>query len=418
MSQKPLNPWIWSLYDFANSFASIIVSFYFSLFVVTSLGRSDLWVSAPVALTTVLLVLTLPFFGSIADRMKRYKPTLALTTIIAIAALFSLGVFAALSLHHPWMFIFVLLFYFLFQYFYQAAFAFYMPFMQELSKKHERSFVASIGLAAGQLGNVVALLIAVPFVESGIHFAGTTGIPLVFCFGAVMFFILYIPFHLKFREPNEHSAEFYQYIPKSIKELFTHLLELRKYPNVLRYLIAYYFFADAILTLQLFASLYLEKIGFLATKGMTYAFVVGLIMAVVGALITPWFARKVGNLKKALSGVLLSWSVLLLLLVVAKTHWQMVIIVGLNGLAFGMLFALSRIMYSKIIPADQPAKYFGLYVLFERFASVLGPLVWSGGVAVFIFTGEITKYRIATALLAIMVLIAYAIFRTVKEEYH
>ena len=134
-------------------------------------------------------------------------------------------------------------------------------------------------------------------------------------------------------------------------------------------------------------------------------------------MLTPWVNKKIGNLKKAISITILVWSILLFLMAIAVTPVQMFIMLILNGFAFGTLFSLSRIMYSKLIPKDEPAKYFGLYVLFERFASILGPLIWSFSTFIFAFAGEETKYRFAIGSLAILVLISYFVLRKVKEDY-
>src|SRR3989344_349048 len=400
------NPWIWSLYDFANSLASIIVSFYFSLFVVSQLGKSDVWVSVPVAITTFLLLATLPFLGSVIDKVKRYKPALYTTTILAICALILLGIFASKIILNSNLFIFVIIFYFLFQYFYQIAMAFYLPFLQSLSQRHSRDFVASLGLAIGQLGNIVGLAIAFFIVGSDLNILGLSKIPLAFCFGAILFLIFFFIFNKKFKEEDYHIDRQVSFLPRSFKELFAQFTILKKEKNVLWYLIAYYLFADAILTLQLFASLYLDKVGLLDSGLRTVAFSIGLLTAVIGALLTPWFHKKIGNLKRAISIIIVIWSLLLFVLALAITPTQMTIIIGLNGLAFGILFSLSRIIYSKIIPKDEPAKYFGMYVLFERFASILGPLIWSFSTIIFAFAGEEIKYRFAIGSLGVLVLIS------------
>lgn len=410
------NPWIWSLYDFANSFASIIVAFYFSLFVVGSLGKSDIWVSAPVAIATLLLLLTLPFYGSVADRMKRYKPALFATTLISIAALFLMGIFSSGASRSPAFFVGIIICYFLFQYFYQAALSFYLTFLQHLSKTYSREFTASLGLAAGQLGNVVGILIAFPIASSDIPVFGISGPPLAFCLGAILFLIFFLPFHFKFQESAATPTAFENFLPRSFRELVTQFRDLKREKNILRYLIAYYLFADAILTLQLFASLYLEKVG-LFEKGMqTGTFAFGLLTAIIGAMLTPWFHRKIGNTKRAVGIMIIVWSILLLGLALAQTNTQMIVTVILNGFAFGSLFSLSRIMYSKLIPQDQSGKYFGFYVLFEKFASILGPLLWSLSAWLFVSAGD-NRYRFAIGSLAILVLVSYFVLKGVKEDY-
>ena len=209
------SPWIWSLYDFANSLANIMLSFYFSLLVVTTLGKSDAWVSIPVALTTILLLFTLPYLGSVTDRMRRYKPALAITTLLSIAALFLLGLSAAHAATSPFAFGGMVVFYFLFQYFYQAAFGFYLPFLQTLSKTHTRSWVASLGFAIGQFGNIVGLVIAYPLIASSFSLLGLTKVPLVFCLGALLFLVCYAIFHWYFHEEAYAGVE--------VRSIFPHM---------------------------------------------------------------------------------------------------------------------------------------------------------------------------------------------------
>jgi UMF1 family MFS transporter len=149
----------------------------------------------------------------------------------------------------------------------------------------------------------------------------------------------------------------------------------------------------------------------------TIAFVIGLLTAVIGALITPWMSKKIGNLKKAAGITILVWTALLVALALAQSPIQMTVMFGLNGFAFGILFSLSRIIYSKIIPAHEPAKYFGIYVLFERLASIIGPLVWSLSTILFAFAGDENKYRFAIGALAVLVLLSYFTLQKVKEDY-
>ena len=414
---RALSPLTWGIYDFANSLASIAVAFYFAPYVVQELGRGDLWVSVPVALATVLLLLTLPFFGMVADRIGRYKPALAATTGLAIAALLGLGIATQLTRTEPAWFWAVLACYLVFQYAFQAALAFYYPYLQEIARRHSRERTVSVGSAAGQLGNIVGLAAFFPLASGAVVIIGFSGAPLIFLLAAALFLAGYAVFSTRFDENRADAAQARGLLPRSFGEVIGQLRDLRNEPNILRYLVAYYLFADAILTLNLFMSLYLGTVGGLGTGEKTLTFVLGLVAAVVGALLTPWFLRKVGNLKRAQLWLLGAWSVLLLLLAFARTPAQFMAIAAVNGLSFGMLFCTSRVIYSKLIPPDQPARYFGIYVLFERFASVLGPLVWSACALAFAFTGPATRYRFALGALAVVVAGAYAVMRGVREEY-
>src|SRR5690606_37618849 len=133
------------------------------------------------------------------------------------------------------------------------------------------------------------------------------------------------------------------FLPRSFSEFFEHIGDLKKERNVLRFLIAYNLFADAILTLHLFASLYLDKVGHLSPGLKTTGFAMGVFTGIIGAMLTPWILKFVGNLKKALSVSIIVWSVLLLAMAHAITPIQFIVILALNGLGFGSLFSMARI---------------------------------------------------------------------------
>ena len=267
--------WLWSLYDFANSLAFINVSFYFVLWFVSDLKGSSIWVSIPVALSTIVLFFTLPALGAFSDKIRRRMPFLIVFSLCAIVSLFLLGFLAVKTnaLSQP-VLIGIVILYFLFQYFYQAALAFYNPFIDDLSVGKTKEFISGIGMAAGQVGNIIGLLLVFPIAQGKFSFLGLSGRSSTFLVGAILFLIFSLPvfIFLKDRSSKTEVGFEKQKLGKSFKETLKDLKNIRQYPGVLSYLISYYLFSDAILTLQLFASLYLEKVGGLADKQKTIAF--------------------------------------------------------------------------------------------------------------------------------------------------
>lgn len=167
------------------------------------------------------------------------------------------------------------------------------------------------------------------------------------------------------------------------------------------------------LTLQLFGTFYLDVVGKLNDKQKIIAALVGLGFGVIGAFISPIVARWLKSTKKAIATFIGLWAIFLALLAVVSTPLMFMILAILNGFAFGSLFALSRAYYSNITPKDKQAELFSIYVLFEKAASILGPLVWSLTVLSFASYG-LAKYRFAMFSLAILVAISFIIFRYAK----
>ena len=64
-----------------------------------------------------------------------------------------------------------------------------------------------------------------------------------------------------------------------------------------------------------------------------------------------------------------------------KAAWEFYVLAAAVGLVQGGIQSLSRSMYSRLIPPEKAAEYFGLYNLLGKSAAVLGPLMmgWSNG---------------------------------------
>ena len=72
---------IWSLYDFANSFVFITFLLYFSKWLVVNQGLSDWWYNATYIIGSVGLVIFAPWLGSRADKFAKGRRYLTLSTI-------------------------------------------------------------------------------------------------------------------------------------------------------------------------------------------------------------------------------------------------------------------------------------------------------------------------------------------------
>ncbi len=397
--------WLWTSYDLANSLASVTVAFYFSLWLVKERGASDLWVSLPMAIATFILLITLPYFGKLSDQMGKRKPFLAVTTTVAAAALMALGWYASGVdvLTNGSLAVIVILFS-VYQYCFQAALAFYMAYLADLAVAKSKEAVAGLGVAAGQMGNIIGLIVALPLAEQ-------SGRPMALLLGGAMFLVVALPMLIWLPEAKRTSG---QAVMASPKEMLRSLKDIRAVPGLLRYLLVFYLFADALLTLNAFVSLYLEEVGGMTDKTKTLVMVIGLLLAVLSGTVADRLMRAIGSLKRAMSVLILTWVVFIIALALVTSPVAFGIVASLNGFAFGALFALSRAYYSDLAPRHRQGEFFGYYVLFERFASMIGPLLWSLVALLFIDLGA-DRYRFSVASLAILVALSYVLLRKVPE---
>ena len=66
-------------------------------------------------------------------------------------------------------------------------------------------------------------------------------------------------------------------------------------------------------------------------------------------------------------------------------------------------------------PKERLGEYFGLYSTFQRFASIIGPLLW-GMVTLFLVQYPIFKYRLAGLALIALIIVGTLILKGVREE--
>jgi UMF1 family MFS transporter len=417
-SQSPQRKiWLWASYDFANSLGFIGVSFYFGLWFLTELGGSDVWMSGAVAASTLLLLVTLPFLGHFSDAMGRRMPFLMGMTLLCILSMLGLGI-AGSGLHSlDWMTtLLIILFYFLFQYSYQASFAFYHAFLRDLStKKYTAERISGFGMGWGQIGNLLGLVLLFPIAQGTIPFPGS-GKPTVFIAAAILFFLCSLPVFFFFRAPGIVSTQGSKLLSvgDTLRGTLRDFRAIRRHPGVVAYLITYYLFADAVLTLTLFITSYLDAVGHLDDKQKNIVLFASALFGMLGAYISPLFIRLFGSRKKALGAFIGSWVIVISMLAVARTPVIFAVAILLNGFVYGVLFSLSRAFFALLIPRDKQVEFFSVYVLFERAASILGPLVWSGVAFLFIAHGP-DRYRFSMASLAILVALSFVALRYVKE---
>ena len=413
-SRQKRDVWLWALYDFANSIAFVNLSLYFGLWFITEHHGSDAWMSASVAISTIAILLLLPVLGKMSDHARRRMPFLAVCSLLCIASLialgFVMGITETLTLTAT---IIVIALYSFFNFFYNSCFAFYDAFLREFTmsgRSLERT--SGFGMGMGQVGNVVGLALAIPLAQGKVSFLGMTGKPLIFVIAGVLFLLCALPVFLllKDRPAATDSVK----LGRSIRETFHDLRHIRKYPDVFWYLVTYCLFADAMLTLAMFVSSYLDIVAKMPDTQKSITFILAVFAGVIGSFVCPLFVRLCATRKRAISLCIALWTVVLILFVTTTTPWLFTIIVALNGFAFGALFSLSRAFFAHLVPADKQAEMFSLYALFERTASIFGPLLWSATAAAFAPFGP-DRYRFSIIALAILVLISFFTMQKVKE---
>ncbi|WP_052390090.1 MFS transporter [Streptomyces sp. NRRL B-24484] len=190
----------------------------------------------------------------------------------------------------------------------------------------------------------------------------------------------------------------------SLRELARTLRGMRRYPLTLLYLAAFLCYNDGIQTVVSQASLYgSEELGMDQTS-LVAAVLLVQIVAIGGALLLGRIAGRYGA-KRTVLGSLVAWVFTLALGYVMPAHkpiWFFAL-ACMIGLVLGGSQALSRSLFSHLIPAGKEAEYFSFYKISDRGTSWMGPLVF--GLA-YQLTGS---YRSAIISLLVFFVIGFAV---------
>lgn len=400
----------WYFYDWANSaFSTTVVTVFLGPYLTTVTGNAadangfvhplgipvlaDSFFPFMVSLSVLLQVFFLPILGAIADYSHMRKQMLALFAYI--------GAFATMGLYFLQGDNYLLggILFLIANLSFGASIVFYNAFLPDIAAPDDRDKVSSQGWALGYLGGGLLLLANLALFLQAESFGITQGhaVRIGMASAGVWWAIFtIIPLlSLRPRHPRKNLPAGQGYLGVGFRQLGHTLRNLPGYPQTLLFLIAYLLYNDGIQTvIALSAQFGSQELGMPESSLITLILIVQ-FMAFGGALLFGYLARWLGT-KRAIIVSLVIWTATVVYAYAfLQTHTQFFIMGGVIAIVLGGSQALSRSLFSQMIPQGQEAEYFSLYEVSERGTSWLGPLFF--GLALQ-FTGS---YRIALLSVAI-----------------
>lgn len=394
----------WMTYDWANSafsttVAGALLAPYLTLLAQSAVGENGTVLSLGalgsvtaksfatlyVSISVGLQVFFLPILGAIVDHSNLKKRMMALFCLGGVTAT-CLMFFLQGNLY-----LFGGLLFILANLCFGAALVFYNSFLPQICTEDRRDSVSSRGFAAGYFGGGLllalnfALVLAAP--KLGISDALAVRISLLSAglwwggFSLITFALL------KSRPPSKTLPPGRSYLATGFTELKSTFRELRRLPHTLRYLVGYLFFNDGIQTVIYAAATFLSQELFVS-RGQkdNPAFLLAIFLMVqfiafAGALLFERIAAWAGT-KRAIMLSLVIWaSIVIYAYGFFSTVTDAWVMSAMIGLVLGGSQALSRSLFSQMIPQGREASFFGIYEVSERGTSWMGPLVFSVVVA-------------------------------------
>lgn len=281
----------------------------------------------------------------------------------------------------------------------------YDAILIEIAAPDERDRVSSRGWAAGYLGGGLLLALNLGLV-SGHDAVGmsTEAAVRISLLSAGLWWAAFtiIPYRRLRDRPaaGVWAEDGGSPLAQSFAQLRDTLTHLRGYPQTLAFLIAYLFYNDGIQTVIYAASIYGQEQLDLSSEQLILTILVVQFVAFIGALLFARAAARIGAHRTILASLVLWCSVVALGYVLPVGQFlPFVGLAALIGLVLGGSQALSRSLFSQLIPAGRAAEYFSLYQAAERGTSWLGTLLFG---LVFQITDS---YRLAIIALVVFFVI-------------
>ena len=261
-----------------------------------------------------------------------------------------------------------------------GANVFYNSLLISAAVPERRELISSRGFAFGYLGGGILLAINLLMIRKPDFFGfgdTLTALRFVFLSVAAWWALFSIPVFVSVPEGISGSEKT---LTGSIRKGFSSLLStfhhIRSRKNIFRFLLAFLLYNDGVQTVIMMATIYGK-----AELGLNSGHLIGALLltqaiGVPGSLAYGWMANRFGSKKMLYAGIA-GYIVIIFYAFWMKNTLDFWILAGMVGLFMGGLQAVSRGFFSRMIPNGMNAEYFGFFSISQRFASILGPLMFA-----------------------------------------
>ena len=374
----------WAMFDFANSsYTTVVTTALFNQYFVGTICRGLSSAEATVALTNslglanLLVVLTAPVVGALADAAGLKKKLLFIATAVCVIATGCLGFMQQGDVWQAMALLVV------------SAFAFgsteYLiaAFLPEIAPKRLMGKISAFGWTLGYVGGLIVLAFSLLYVWFAQKQGLTAGdyVPIILFGVAVVFALAASPtfLFLKERSTNTNtgvkSASLWLDIKASFLSVAGTISSARRYRDLFVFLIALFFFSCGTTTVVAIAAVYAGQVMSFTTQETLAMVMLVQVAAAVGAFGLGLLQDKIGSVR-TLALALILWTVSIALAYFALDKPVFWLASTLMGAAMGATGAASRALVGLLSPAAKAAQFFGLWGLTVKLAAVVGPITY------------------------------------------
>lgn len=389
----------WCLYDWAcSAFPIIVTTFVFATYFTTHVAANEIsgtyqWANAT-ALAGIIIAISSPVFGAIADyrgHLKRWLFAFTLLCIVCSALLWY--AYPQPSAIYP-----TLTFVVLGTIGLEIAIVFYNSFLPHIAPANYIGRISGWAWGLGYFGGIVALSITLfGFIKTKpawLDMQTAEQIRICGPLTALWFLIFSLPLFFFVPETQTTQRSLSSAIKQGLRELANTLRSLPKQKNLTLYLITHMIYADGLNTLFAFGGIYAAGTFHMSFADILLFGITMNISAGMGAVALAWVDDYIGSKPTILISLtcLVIFGLPLLLVKDAHAFWGIALFLSLF---LGPTQAASRSLMARITPIQKSTEMFGLYALSGKVTAFMGP--WALGFATLHFNSQ--RAGMATILL-------------------
>ena len=370
----------WAMFDFANSgYTTVVLTAIFNVYFVGVIaGAYDsgtatfLWTLA-MAVTNILVLISAPVLGAIADHGAHKKRFLLASTVGCVVFTLLLGILGKGDIAAAMVLVILA------SIMYGTGENLIAAFLPEIARQEDMGRISGYGWALGFIGGLLVLGVCLGYItwakQSGQ--GATQFVPVTMWITAAAFGLAAIPTFLWLPERAVPVAmpPGQSYLRIGFVRVRHTLTHARHYRDLFRFLWALAVYYCGIYTVIVLAAVYAEQVMGFSQQEIIFLILIVNVTAAAGSLVFGLFQDRLGSVA-TLALTLVIWIVALLLAYVAEGRALFWVVANLIGLAMGASQSAGRALVGQFSPPERAAEFFGLWGLASKLAAAVGPPVY------------------------------------------
>lgn len=391
----------WALYDVGNSaFATTVMAGFFPIFFKefwsagVAATESTLRLGIANSVASLVVALAAPVLGAVADLCGAQKRILLGGAALGVSST------ATLALVARGDYVTAGCLYALGCVGFSVSIALYDSLIVSVARPDERERASALGYALGYLGGgaLFALNVAMTLWPASFGLAdAASAVRASFVLVALWWAAFTWPLARRVPEPAGAGLSASDAVRRSLAQLLATARKVLGMRSLRRFLIAYWLYIDGVDTIIRMAVDYGLSLG-LPTSSLITALLIVQFVGFPAALVFGRIGARIGNKL----GILLGLAVYVLVTVLGhelQTATDFYVLAVLIGLVQGGVQALSRALFSHMVPSHESAELFGFYNMLGKTAAIVGPALM-GVVAAMTGSTRTSILSVAVLLLA------------------